>query len=216
MLGHVSVALKDTPKATETILRFFQQRFCRVPSSFLDHLIVDQLGCMVIAQCDARVYEDIMKMFTTITVEGSAEAYSATDETKPQYRHVSGEVVNALANIAASLPGNEARLELLGRLLELFVGLGLGWKRTSEKAPAALKASSSAGNLGVLIPVLAVLVRRLPPIRNPKPRLHKMFRDFWLYSVLMGFTQVDSGRLKINIVFLGSFLLQNLRVTPFF
>lgn len=86
MLGHVAVALKDTPRATETILRFFQQRFCRVPSSFLDHLIVDQLGCMVIAKCDPRVYEDIMKMFTTITVESSSEAYSVTDEKKPQYR----------------------------------------------------------------------------------------------------------------------------------
>jgi len=86
MLGHVAVALKDTPRATETILRFFQQRFCRVPSSFLDRLIVDQLGCMVIAKCEAKVYEDIMKMFTTITVEGSSEAYSATDEKKPQYR----------------------------------------------------------------------------------------------------------------------------------
>ena len=85
MLGHVAVSMKNTPKTTETILQFFQQRFCRVPST-LDTLIVDQLGCLVIAQCDEKVTEVVMKMFTMITVESSSTAYGNNTNERGQYR----------------------------------------------------------------------------------------------------------------------------------
>lgn len=85
MLGHVAVSMRGTPKTTETILQFFQQRFCRVPSPVLDTLIVDQLGCMVIAQCEPHVYEVVMKMFVMITVDSASIAYGHSNDSA-QYR----------------------------------------------------------------------------------------------------------------------------------
>nr|XP_029724207.1 phosphatidylinositol 4-kinase alpha isoform X3 [Aedes albopictus] len=187
MLGHVAVALKDTPKTTNNILQFFIQRFCKVPSE-QNVLIVDQLGCMIISKCEPQVFEEIMKMFSRVTVQAASLAYSTNPEQRKSYHHVSDAVVNALANIAANIQGELEMLDLLGKLLELFVQIGLEGERSYDSTSGAQKASSSAGNLGMLIPVIAVLVRRLPPIKNPKQRLHKLFKDFWLYCVVMGFT----------------------------
>lgn len=97
MLGHVAVSMKGTPKTTDTILHFFQQRFCRVPSA-LDALIVDQLGCMIIAQCEPKVYDAIMEMFKTITVKSSNAAYENATTDKAQYRlvHIDSRSLNIL------------------------------------------------------------------------------------------------------------------------
>lgn len=49
-LGHVAIAFKHESQVVEDVLQIFQQRFCQ-PASALDSLIVDQLGCMLIAGC---------------------------------------------------------------------------------------------------------------------------------------------------------------------
>ncbi|KAM7348854.1 phosphatidylinositol 4-kinase III alpha isoform 1-T1 [Cochliomyia hominivorax] len=187
MLGHVAVALKDTSKTTQNILQFFIQRFCKVPSE-QNALIVDQLGCMIISQCETNVFDEIMKMFSRVTVQSASLAYNSDPEHRKQFISVSDAVVNALGNIAANIQGDDEKLELLGKLLELFVQIGLEGERSYDNTPGAPKASSSAGHLGMLIPVIAVLLRRLPPIKNPRLRLHKLFKDFWVYCVVMGFT----------------------------
>lgn len=188
MLGHVSVALKDTPKTTQNILQFFIQRFCKVANE-QNVLIVDQLGCIIISKCEPAVFEEIMKMFSRVTVQAASLAYSSNLEQRKQFHQISDAVVNALGNIAANIQGEAELLELLTKLLELFVQIGLEGERSYDSTThGAQKASSSAGNLGMLIPVMATTVRRLPPIKNPKPRLHKLFKDFWMYCVVMGFT----------------------------
>ena len=206
-LGHIAVALRHEEKVTENILIFFQQKFCRDGNPDMDRLIVDQMGCMAIARTDNEdnIYEDIMKQFSATTVAASQAVYSAanTDSKRLEYSHVSGAIINALANIAANMidtTDNKARMaDLLVKLLELFVQLGLEGKRTIDKTQN-MRANSCAGNLGVLIPVIAILVRRMDPMNGPdfaeRPqagRLKKLFSDFWQYCVVMGFTSEEHG-----------------------
>ena len=102
---------------------------------------------------------------------------------------VRGTVINALANIAANMVDTTEKVNML----ELFVSLGL-------EAGRSVADKSCATNLGVLIPVIAILVRRVNTMNGPEwskrplaGRLKKLFSDFWQYSVVMGFTSEEHG-----------------------
>lgn len=80
---------------------------------------------------------------------------------RKQFHHVSDAVVNALGNIAGNIRGEAEMLDLLGKLLELFVQIGLEGERSYDNTSGTQKASSCAGNLGMLIPVIAVCIYKL-------------------------------------------------------
>ncbi|KAJ8042770.1 Phosphatidylinositol 4-kinase alpha [Holothuria leucospilota] len=184
-LGHIAIVLQHIPRTTAAVQQIFLQCFCQ-PPSMVDVLIVDMWGCMVIADLPG-IQQEVMNMFIRISVETSSAAYTPDSSEKVKFKHCSLAINNALANISLCIQGEREQEELLIRMLELFVQLGLEGKRASDRAPAAIKASSVAGNLGILIPVLATLLKRLSTIEDPRRRLHKLFRDYWLYCVIMGF-----------------------------
>ena len=79
----------------------------------------------------------------------------------------------------------------------MFVNIGLEVKKSTSKSnntsgsgrAEPLKSSQNAGNLGVLIPVIAVVLRRMDErvLLDPKPKLKKLFLDFWSYAVVFSF-----------------------------
>ncbi|CAF0823433.1 unnamed protein product [Adineta ricciae] len=198
-LGHMAVALKNVQHTQQSILARFQQRIGDPPSP-LDILIINQIGCMLITSLPQATYEEIIRLFTEIIIDST---YPSNDSSTvsmlvaphlAKYVQASNAVINALANVAANIQGSTELMNLLSSTLELFVQLGLRAKDASEKSTKnALKISNTAGSLGILIPVIAVIIRRMPVITEPSERVFRLFQRFWFYCILYGFAESDNN-----------------------
>ncbi|MFH4983542.1 hypothetical protein AB6A40_010251 [Gnathostoma spinigerum] len=202
IIGGIGVALVDVPDVPNFVLNIFQQRFCK-PATSLDILMVNVLANMWIAGA-REIYDSIWLLFTKITVESSSRVYNSDqcDGHEQRFAHVSLAVDTALARMAESTAEESDKMTLLYRLLELFVQLGLEGRKVGERiAKSVIKTSTGAGNLGVLIPKIAALVKRMSFIENPPVRLRNLFRDFWFYCDVLGFDVAYSGWTRtINII----------------
>ncbi|KAK6054493.1 hypothetical protein COOONC_08001, partial [Cooperia oncophora] len=139
------------------------------------------------------IYDGVMKLFTQISIESSNRVYSQEPVSvgEHRYAHVSLSVDTALGRMADGVAEGEDQLALLVRLLELFVQLGIEGRRVGEKVSKSTvkltivalstssnsyKMSTSAGNLGVLMPKIATLLKRMSPISQPSTKLRNLFR----------------------------------------
>jgi phosphatidylinositol 4-kinase len=105
-------------------------------------------------------------------------------------RHIANSVIKVLETVAKNIVKEAEINDLLMRLLELFCQIGVKLKDLNEKITKnTQKASSSAGNLGLLIPVLSILLKRISPesITKNQALWFKLFRDFWFFCIIFGF-----------------------------
>ncbi|CAF3028596.1 unnamed protein product [Rotaria sp. Silwood2] len=66
-------------------------------------------------------------------------------------------------------------------------------KRRSSIRDGVNKEKYESLFLGVLIPVIAVVMRRISVIVEPSERVFRLFQHFWFYCVLFGFADSESG-----------------------
>ena len=162
--------------------------------------------------------------FLFLKVKNSVKFYPSDDESRSvnhYFKNMSEATLNVLSNIAEGIEGEIEKNHFLVKLLELFARLclELEGKRASENASNLFKgtidltvffnyffllllfffvcnvASSFAGNLGLLFPIIAAVIRRMPPMLGVpiETQLPKLFRDFWLNCLIMGFTLQDDS-----------------------
>ncbi|KAL4002855.1 Phosphatidylinositol 3- and 4-kinase family protein [Acanthocheilonema viteae] len=192
IVGGIGAALVDMENVPQLAFKVFQQALTETSTNH--GVIVAELANMWIA--GARdIHDLIWLLFTKITIESSSRAYDAdtTDSVEHRYAYLSLAVDNAMAKMAENVSHDEDKMILLYRLLELFVQLGYEGRKAGEKLARVMKLSTGAGNLGVLIPKIASLLRRFATIKNPSVRLRNLFRDFWFCCTVLGFNVARIG-----------------------
>ncbi|CAH8509726.1 unnamed protein product [Schistosoma turkestanicum] len=189
-LGHLGVILSKMPHVQQLIIQFLQQNLN--PTKLLPELQIksmEQLGCIIIGG-SSMIYDQIMDILTAIRVRSTREMTLNPKMKNSRLKHLSEAMINVFANLSTFVQGQSKLYKLLHRLLEHYVHVDMELDQDSKTTSSTL--TTAAHGLGQLIPVIAILLRRLPPIKNPNQRLQKLFREFWLSVTVMGFADPNS------------------------
>ncbi|KJE88947.1 type 3 phosphatidylinositol 4-kinase [Capsaspora owczarzaki ATCC 30864] len=116
----------------------------------------------------------------------SSNRSSSAGDIQAAYRHCTPAITASFLHMAQTLENVAALEDLFLRVCELFIKLGMSVQQ-SNSSKVKVQASSVAGNLGFLLPVLSELVKRVPPVINASSRAVRLFRDLWFYLVTFGF-----------------------------
>eukprot|EP01135_Chromosphaera_perkinsii_P004556 Nk52_evm26s288 gene=Nk52_evmTU26s288 len=171
-LGYVCREISDL-NISETCCKIFQRRLAE-PTSSLDASIVEQLSHIAIVG-DEKAHNLIVDQFLVISKDLGSD----------KYKFCRDEVTAALFRIGVKLENPILLNELLLKLLKLFVFVGneIQMKCRSREC----NASSMAGNLGVLLPVLSIVIEKISTMTEPKSSMITLFRHTWFYCVIFGF-----------------------------
>eukprot|EP00731_Ephydatia_muelleri_P032330 Em0023g837a len=199
LLGHIAVELPSEYGARVTVINIFQQRLFH-PVSNLDSFLVTELG-RIAARTRDQPTLDLLSHLMNISL---VSFYAKPTDKQETAGHIFQPLLTCLEHVSSHMEDPGQRYELLLKALKLFVQQGVEAKRASERSedPSTVKATSSSFGLGLLLPVLALvsdviiistLMKKMPRITEPSISDVKLFRDFWMYCIIMGFSEAQKG-----------------------
>ncbi|KAL5265658.1 hypothetical protein ACHWQZ_G006396 [Mnemiopsis leidyi] len=190
VLGAIATNLSDF-ETVKMVIQIFRHKICN-PPSHLDTQMIKQLGEIMLYGND-KSYAEVLSLFMQISSKAFPESKSNKDTAEHHgYRHCSFTVIRTLEKVCAKLDSPQRLQDLLPWLLEVFVQRSLEMQKVCEREKSLLK--DQAGNLGVLLPVFAILMGRIEKVEIVNTRIQRLFRDFWQICVVMNFVTRGLGQ----------------------
>ncbi|CAI8048545.1 Phosphatidylinositol 4-kinase alpha [Geodia barretti] len=181
VLGHVASHMGSKFNVVATVTGMFGQRLFH-PTSSLDGKLVGELARIAAHTADPETMEEVVRLMSLSLGESSPNK-------EKKYGHIYQPMMDSLTFLARYLGDGEQRRELLLKTLQQFIQQGIMAKKASDSTQSTHKATSSSFSLGLLLPIIAGLAERVEPFTDPPKKVIVIFRDFWLYCVVMGFSE---------------------------